>query len=56
MIFSSRSSGRFRLAQMLLLLLPLAACAKVDHMATGSAVPDDYRQRHPIVLANKPQT
>jgi len=25
-------------------------------MVTGSAVPDDYRQRHPIVLANKPQT
>lgn len=32
----------------------LAACGKVDRLATvSSAVPFDYRERHPIVLTNK---
>lgn len=33
----------------------LGACAKVDRLATvSSTVPDDYRDRHPLVIANKP--
>eukprot|EP01037_Dinobryon_pediforme_P007043 gene7043-7106_t len=40
---------------MLALLLPLGACANVDRTVTGSTVPDDYRQRHPIVMAAQAQ-
>lgn len=36
------------------LLSVVAACGKVDRLATvNSAVPFDYRERHPIVLTNK---
>ena len=36
-------------ALMAALLLPLAGCM-TDRLATGSVVPDDYHERHPIVL------
>lgn len=36
------------------LMLPLGACAP-DRVVTGSTYPTDYRERHPIVLANAPQ-
>jgi pilus assembly protein CpaD len=39
-----------------LLALPLAACSGPDRIVTGSVIPDDYRQRHPVVLAEAPQT
>ena len=54
----SLTSFRFsRLSSLcvLALILSLGACARVDRMATASTLPDDYRQRHPIVLANQPQ-
>jgi pilus assembly protein CpaD len=35
--------------------LQLAGCGP-DRMATGSIVPDDYRERHPIVLNETPVT
>jgi pilus assembly protein CpaD len=35
--------------------LPLAACG-ADRVVTGSAFPNDYRERHPIVLTDAPQT
>ena len=38
------------------LLLSLAACSNVDRVVTGSTIPDDFRQRHAIVLTNAPQT
>ncbi len=41
-----------RVLSVLALILPLAACAKVDRMATGTTIPDDYHARHPIVLTN----
>jgi pilus assembly protein CpaD len=34
-----------------LLALPLSACAP-DRIVTGSTYPMDYRERHPIILAN----
>ena len=34
--------------------LALAGCT--DRLATGSTVSDDYRERHPIVLAERPVT
>jgi pilus assembly protein CpaD len=34
--------------------LPLSSCAGPDRIVTGSLVPDDYRQRHPVVLAEAP--
>jgi pilus assembly protein CpaD len=39
-----------------ILALPLAACSGPDRIVTGSIVPDDYRQRHPIVIAEAPNT
>jgi pilus assembly protein CpaD len=36
---------------LLLLALPLSACAP-DRVVTGSTYPTDYRERHPIVLAD----
>ena len=39
-----------------LLALPLAACSGPDRIVTGSVIPDDYRLRHPVVLAEAPQT
>ncbi len=45
-----------RVLSVLALILPIAACAKVDRMATGTTIPDDYHARHPIVLANTART
>jgi pilus assembly protein CpaD len=39
-----------------ILALPMVACSGPDRIVTGSVVPDDYRQRHPIVLAELPNT
>jgi pilus assembly protein CpaD len=39
----------------LLAALPLSGCG-VDRLATGSIVPDDYRERHPIVLSQNGET
>jgi pilus assembly protein CpaD len=39
----------------LLLVAPLAACSSsYDKMDATSSIPDDYHQRHPIVLTNAP--
>ncbi len=38
------------------LALTLGACAKQDRMTTGSIIPTDVRARHPIVLAQTPET
>lgn len=53
----SRPSGRAlrRAAAFALLGLSLAACGK-DRTTTGSLYPYDYRERHPIALADRPQT
>lgn len=53
MTFPSMSLLPRRVA-MALLALPLAACSNnVDRLVTSStSVPDDFRARHPIVLAN----
>ena len=40
---------------LLLLALPLSACAP-DRVVTGSTYPTDHRVRHPIVLAEAPDT
>jgi pilus assembly protein CpaD len=40
---------------LLLLALPLSACAP-DRVVTGSTFPTDHRVRHPIVLAEAPET
>ncbi|MCI4677804.1 CpaD family pilus assembly protein [Rhodoblastus acidophilus] len=39
-----------RLAALLALAAPLAACSGADRIVTGSIGPDDYRARHPIEL------
>lgn len=45
--------GKLALAGLSLTML--AACGKVDRLATtSSTVPFDYQKRHPIVLADKP--
>ena len=36
--------------------LSLGACAKQDRMTTGSVIPNDTRARHPVVLAQTPET
>jgi pilus assembly protein CpaD len=36
--------------------LSLGACARQDRMTTGSVIPNDTRARHPIVLAQTPDT
>lgn len=36
--------------------LSLGACARQDRMTTGSVIPNDTRSRHPIVLAQSPET
>jgi pilus assembly protein CpaD len=48
----------FRRAMIILLApLALAACGKVDRLATtDSVIPDALEQRHPIVLADAPYT
>jgi pilus assembly protein CpaD len=40
---------------LLLVALPLGACG-ADRIVTGSITPEDYRVRHPIVLAEGPVT
>jgi pilus assembly protein CpaD len=40
----------------LCLLLPLAGCGTTERMAVSSVPQDDYRIRHPIVLAERPRT
>ncbi len=50
------SAGAWALrAALLACAVQLAGCGP-DRMATGSIVPDDYRERHPIVLNEKPIT
>jgi len=44
-----------RLAAIAALALPLAACM-ADRSVTGSTYPRDYRERHPIVLADAPRS
>ncbi len=41
---------------LLCLLLPLAGCGTTERMAVSSIPLDDYRVRHPIVLAEEPRT
>ncbi len=45
-------------AAIALLVLPLGACtSRLDRVVnTTQTIPDDYRQRHPIVLTNSTQT
>jgi pilus assembly protein CpaD len=45
-----------RLAGAAAVALSLGACARQDRMTTGSIIPNDVRARHPIVLADAPQT
>ncbi|MGH6795633.1 MAG: CpaD family pilus assembly protein [Methylocella sp.] len=40
----------------LCLLLPLAGCGTTERMTVSSIPQDDYRVRHPIVLAEEPRT
>jgi pilus assembly protein CpaD len=40
----------------LCLLLPLAGCGTTERMAVSAIPLDDYRIRHPIVLAERPRT
>jgi pilus assembly protein CpaD len=44
------AARRLRLAALLALAAPLAACSGADRVITGSIRPDDYRARHPIEL------
>lgn len=39
----------------LILAAPLAACGNIDRVVVGSTTPDDFRQRHPIVLSKAPE-
>ncbi len=45
----------FRVAAVAILAGLLAGCANKDKLATGS-IPDDYRTRHPIVIAEGERT
>jgi pilus assembly protein CpaD len=45
-----RTARRLRLAALLALAAPLAACTGADRIITGSVGPQDYRVRHPIGL------
>ena len=40
---------------LLCLLLPLAGCGTTERMVVSSIPQDDYRVRHPIVLAERPR-
>jgi pilus assembly protein CpaD len=51
----TRSLGA-RLLILTALAVPLAACSSDKVAQTGSIYPYDYRDRHPIVLAEKPKT
>jgi pilus assembly protein CpaD len=53
MLASSRS---LRLLGAAALALGLGACAKQDRMTTGSVIPNDARARHPVVMAQTPET
>ncbi len=56
---ASRTSSQSRAASRLLLVaasaLSLGGCM-TDRVVTGSIVAEDYRERHPIVVANRPTT
>jgi pilus assembly protein CpaD len=41
-----------RLAAFVMLALPLAACARVDHTIPTASIADDYHARHPVSLQN----
>jgi len=45
--------ARFASVLALLMAAPLAGCGVPDRLATGSTMPDDYRARHPIALAEQ---
>lgn len=53
-----RRTGSFgaRLLILTAFAVPLAACSSDKVAQTGSVYPYDYRERHPIVLAEKPKT
>jgi len=46
---------RKSLIAVMLLAGPLGACGRYKHVDVTSSIPDDYHQRHPIVLANAPK-
>ncbi len=52
-----RRPGRcLRLFLLAAVCLPAAACSNVDRTVATSAIPVDYHERHPVVLADTPQT
>lgn len=53
---AARTARAFSLKAFAVLLtaMPLAACSSVDRTVTGSIPSPDYRETHPIVLANQP--
>jgi len=51
---AQRSAPLASMAALIFGALALAGCT--DRLATGSTVSDDYRERHPIVLAERPVT
>lgn len=55
---SSLHPSLLAIAALALLVLPLGACSgRLDRVVnTTQSIPDDYRQRHPIVLTNSTQT
>ena len=55
MVHNARRAGAL-VAAFAAIGLGAAGCSRLDRVATGSIVPDDYRQRHPVVLANAPLT
>lgn len=54
--FSARAARAKSVATGLLLLAPLAGCGTTDRMKTSSIPLDDYRTRHPILLAQDTTT
>ncbi len=54
------SAVRARTARGLVVLaligVPLAGCSNVDRTVATSAIPNDYHQRHPVVLVNARQS
>lgn len=53
---STSSLRTLRIVAAAALALGLGACARQDRMTTGSVIPNDSRARHPIVLAQTPET
>ena len=49
-----RVTSTLRMSLAAMVVLSLAGCT--DRLATGSTISDDYRQRHPIMLREKPMT